>query len=168
MCRSAWATLPEETAAAAAARRFVTARLARWGLTGAVDTAVLLASELVTNALLHGRAPFTVQVCATGPVVEIGVADQSLVLPRPGGQQASHDRPRLDGACAGDFGRGLLIVDTLSRRWGTSRSADGKQVWATLTAEPRDWNPVGSCVCPGSHARSPSGRPLTHVSGPWD
>jgi anti-sigma regulatory factor (Ser/Thr protein kinase) len=89
------------------------------GLDGDVaDTAVLLTSEVVTNAIMHGRsvARLSVTTGPSGVVVEVG-DDESR---RP--HVAEQDDEALNG-------RGLAIVDALARRWGVRPDGEGKVVW---------------------------------------
>ncbi len=76
------------------------------------DTALLLASELVSNAVEHGAPPVTLVVHlpdATGRVlVEVQDADPHLP-PRPAAQLSS----------SGERGRGLQIIDVLAADWGS-------------------------------------------------
>jgi anti-sigma regulatory factor (Ser/Thr protein kinase) len=88
----------------------------------ATEIAVLLVSELVTNAVLHART-----TCA----VSVEVDDSGLV--RVAVHDGSSTRPRLrrphHGAATG---RGLVYVDRLARRWGSTPSPHGKTVWFEL------------------------------------
>lgn len=171
MCRSARRALPRQRTAPSAARRASADVLDRWALTGTVDDAGLLVSELVTNALLHSDGALGLQLSASGDLVEIGVHDTNPTLT---GRAGSGARPGLDRADGEHFGRGLLIVDALAEVWGTLAEGDaagageGKCVWCALTAAPTAWNPTGRCPCPSGQDRTPSGQPLTHVPGPWD
>lgn len=100
------------------ARRFVAATLEADGLGDLVDTAVLLTSEVVSNAILHGKSCPTV-VVETGPGrVRIEVADASSVLPVR--------KYYRDDATTG---RGLMLLARLSAAWGADRLAGGKCVW---------------------------------------
>jgi anti-sigma regulatory factor (Ser/Thr protein kinase) len=92
------------------------------------DDALLVLSELVTNAVLHsGCGPeenIGVQVSTDGERVWISVRDPGL----SGGEARPHARdPRRVG------GLGLVVVDTLATRWGSDR-LDGYHVWAELPA----------------------------------
>lgn len=83
-----------------------------------LDTAELLISELVTNALLHARTELTVHVDDRSGVLRFAVDDESEEAPHMG-------RPR-----AGDTGgRGLPLVETLASRWGWEALPHGKRVW---------------------------------------
>ena len=84
-----------------------------------VDTALLLVSEVVTNALLHGAAPRTLQVDVRPDTIRVEVADGSPVLPRVHGF-----------ASTATTGRGLRLLDSLASRWGADPDPrDGKVVW---------------------------------------
>ena len=89
------------------------------------DAAVLLTSELVTNALLHGQGR-----------VRLGVsADDVLVRVRVGNDDPRHPRAPAQRDTA-ESGRGLLILDELAAAWGVEDSAPGKVVWFELPAWP--------------------------------
>jgi len=87
------------------------------------DTLLLLASELVTNAILHAHTPVEVGVCVDGGRALVCVADRmpgsEPLIPR----DHSHDRPG---------GRGLALVADLSDDWGTTAFTGGKTVWFTM------------------------------------
>jgi hypothetical protein len=90
-------------------------------------TAMLLASELITNALRHGSGDITVLVTLGPDVVRVDVADGS----------ASELRPRV-AVFDAEHGRGLFIVDHLASAWGVEPlpRGRGKSVWFTLRAAP--------------------------------
>jgi hypothetical protein len=90
------------------------------------DTAVLLTSELVTNALTHGESPVTVAVSWSGEQLRIEVHDRSRYLPTPWPVHMAPDD---------ETGRGLLLVDTLATDWGFYRTPGGKAVYFTLDGE---------------------------------
>jgi anti-sigma regulatory factor (Ser/Thr protein kinase) len=118
-CRVRLATGP---AAAAEARRRVRDAIASWQVPVDQDAAVLLTSELVTNAVRHeaGQAVMLVITCAGGQL-RVDVHDTSRSLP------AVADVP-----ADAETGRGLLLVETLSDEWGFYRTAAGKAVYFTL------------------------------------
>jgi anti-sigma regulatory factor (Ser/Thr protein kinase) len=103
------------------ARRLVSARLVDWQINGeAGEFAVLLVSELVTNAMRHGGEPIRLVADLTASGLRVEVYDgNSDAVP------AIRDiRPDAPG------GRGLRLVDALADRWGTTEVAgDGKFVW---------------------------------------
>jgi len=88
-----------------------------------VDVAVLLTSELVTNAILHTRTPIQVGVMTDDDRVLVCVgdrlADSSPLVPHP----PSGDRPG---------GRGLALVNDLAETWGSTSYDGGKTVWFVL------------------------------------
>jgi anti-sigma regulatory factor (Ser/Thr protein kinase) len=112
--------------AAATARRLVDRAVAQWGLPALRDTARLVVTELVSNAVRHGTVAATAAVEVTlarqADAVYVSVRDRSRRLPRPGGPVPA----TVEG------GRGLLVVGIMSRAWGTTPTADGKVVWASL------------------------------------
>ena len=92
-----------------------------------VATAQLLASELVTNALDHGRGPIAIEV-VRGVDLRIEISDDSSAPPVVRAVDVENEH-----------GRGMLIVETLAKAWGAGRSRAGlgKSVWFTLdTAVP--------------------------------
>lgn len=104
-------------------RRFVRDALADWGLDHLVGDAVLVTSELATNAVTHGSSPFRTSLTRTGDVVRVSVEDGSSAWPR------QHQ------ALPGDQdGRGMAIVAVLSLRTGCDSTAGGKVAWAELGA----------------------------------
>ncbi len=111
------------------ARDFARSALLRWGLTDSCDDIVLVASELLGNALRHARPrpggwPVRLGLLHSWPgrVVLCAVADSDPAppVPVPPGQLA-------------ESGRGLRVVEELSDRWGYSATPGGKVVWAVLT-----------------------------------
>ena len=114
--------LPAEVTSAALARRFITARLSDWKLDDLTGRATLIATELVTNAVRHSGSPTDLRLHYVPDRLIIAVADQDQTLPR-------RVEPELDG----ERHRGLVLVDTYSRRWGARPTTDGKVVWAELS-----------------------------------
>lgn len=117
-------SLAATPASAGRARAFVRASGCR-DHRGHLDDAVLLVSELVTNAVRHGVPPITVATTCGHGTWRVCVSDGSPVLPQ---QRA----PSLDG----ESGRGMALVDGLSSAWGVDRVATarggGKAVWFEL------------------------------------
>lgn len=111
---------------AAAARALVARLLAPHAPAPVVETAVLLTSELTTNAVLHARGEVVVRVEVAGRQVRVEVTDRSSQAP-------ALRVPRLDAA----GGRGLVLVEALSSRWGTRLVRGGKAVWFELALDPR-------------------------------
>ena len=104
-----------------AARRFTRAALGRHGIDPSIiDTAVLLVSELATNAIVHATSTIRLRV---------GVGDEIRVEVR----DASDDAPVVgDGDAERESGRGLAIVTTLADSWDWSPRPSGKVVWFEL------------------------------------
>lgn len=113
--------LPPRAQSAKAARRFVADVLGEWECGALVDVAVLLVSELVTNALLHAGTTIAVDCRMREDAVRIGVFD---------GIQASGARRSF--ATDATTGRGLVIVESLADDWGVSQTEDGKCTWFDL------------------------------------
>lgn len=118
--------LPAHPEAVAAARRLAGARLAEWRLdTDTHDAAILIVSELITNAVVHTASERVVcELRCLGRRLRISVQDQGHL---PGG-------PRLSRTADDEHGRGLLLVDAMSSAWGSHDAGDasGRTVWAEL------------------------------------
>jgi anti-sigma regulatory factor (Ser/Thr protein kinase)/PAS domain-containing protein len=104
------------------ARRFARRALRSWGVTVDQDAALLVVSELVTNALVHTDGQVRMDLTLVNDRLRIAVADAS---PR------SPVRPTSIGWEA-TGGRGILLVEALTATWGTLPVSGGKQVWAEL------------------------------------
>ncbi len=106
-----------------AAREFVASALAAGAFDGDDDAALLLVSELATNAVRHAITPFEVVVDLRGGSLRVEVIDHDGAHPPRVGNPTSQD----------SSGRGLQIVRDLATRWGTAELDDGhKSVWFTL------------------------------------
>jgi signal transduction histidine kinase len=86
------------------------------------DLLAMAASELISNAVLHGRTPFVVTVRAIESGVRVEVTDGNRLLPRP-------KQPSPDAVT----GRGLAIVAKVATAWGVEPTVEGKTVWFELT-----------------------------------
>jgi anti-sigma regulatory factor (Ser/Thr protein kinase) len=86
-----------------------------------MQTAALLASELVTNAVLHAHSPFTLTAELGAQRLRVEVEDASTQLPEV-------LRPTPSSAA----GRGMFMVEALSSRWGAEPMPGGKRVWFEL------------------------------------
>lgn len=118
--------VPSEPESVAAVREFVAGCCSDWGLDAAVDVAVLLASELATNAVRYARTPVTVWLAQRPDRIVLSVEDAS---PEPA-------TVRHPGALE-EGGRGLELVEALADGWGERGRGNGKLVWAEIrTAVP--------------------------------
>ncbi|MFD7862862.1 ATP-binding protein [Streptomyces sp. NPDC057682] len=118
--------LPAHPESVAGARRLTRARLDAWRLDGDThEAAVLIVSELVTNAVVHTASDRVVcELHRLHRGLRIAVQDQGH---QPGG-------PRLSAGGDDEHGRGLLLVDALCSAWGSrdARGGSGRIVWAEL------------------------------------
>jgi anti-sigma regulatory factor (Ser/Thr protein kinase) len=116
--------LPVDAKSVPAARRFVARTLCAAHCRPVTADAVLLASELVTNAAVHGGPPIRLTVECTGDAIEIRVRD------------GSPQRPVRRVSTADETGgRGLVLVDALSTSWGVDADpSGGKETWFRLSA----------------------------------
>ena len=118
--------LTASPAAAGEARSQVRAAIRAWEIPVEEDVAVLLTSELVTNAIGHetGETITLAVTCSFGQL-RVDVHDTSRTLP-----------VLVDAAADAEAGRGLMLVATLSATWGICRTPAGKAVYFTLAFEP--------------------------------
>jgi PAS domain S-box-containing protein len=89
-----------------------------------VADAALATSELVTNALVHGRPPIELRLRLESADVLIEVRDRATYQPR-----------KLRPDANDEHGRGLQIVAALASRWGTRPTEHGKAVWCVLSSQ---------------------------------
>lgn len=118
-------SLDATTAATPTARRAVVAALVGTSFETRADEAALAVSELVTNAVLHGRAPIWLEVVVGQDRVRVEVQDQSPLSPT---------FSMLDPTAV--TGRGLVLVGTVVDGWGVEATATGKSVWFVLLDKP--------------------------------
>jgi anti-sigma regulatory factor (Ser/Thr protein kinase) len=141
-------------AAAAEARSQVRAAIRAWDVPVDPGVAVLLTSELVTNAITHERGEHvTLGISCSYGQLRVEVHDTSCFMP-----------VLVHAPADAETGRGLMLVDTLSAGWGSYRTPAGKAVYFTLAfqtdpAEGGGPGPqgadVGTVSCEPPH-RSPS------------
>ena len=99
------------------------------------DDALLAASEVVTNAVLHGDGPVVCRVWVGATTLRVEVADDGEAVPRISGVRAEAD----------EGGWGLRIVDVLATSWGVApnRPGLGKTVWFEMSQDanvPAAWS----------------------------
>ena len=125
-------TLAPEGRSPGLARRHVRAALDDAGLGHLCDDALLLVTELVTNAVVHAGTEIELRVEVAGGVLRTEVLDQS-----PG------SLPVLRGDADGmrEGGRGLFLLDALTVEWGTTHTRRGKSVWFLLGTETEEPTP---------------------------
>ncbi|MFI8945896.1 ATP-binding protein [Streptomyces sp. NPDC053750] len=119
----------------AQARRLTRARLNGWSVCeDTCDTAALVVSELVTNAIVHTASTHIVCELHDGDdLVRIAVRDEGCAPGQP--------HPAADQQPEDEHGRGLLLVDALCDAWGAHEHGPGLLVWAELPRRadgPRD------------------------------
>ncbi|MFJ8076898.1 ATP-binding protein [Streptomyces sp. NPDC096176] len=123
--------LPARVEQVSRARKLTSARLESWGVEGDPhDTALLVVSELFTNAIVHtGGHLVACELLSGADRLRITVQDQGTT---PTG-------PQVCRGAEGERGRGLLLVETVSCAWGTHDAAPGtgRVVWAELPREAR-------------------------------
>jgi anti-sigma regulatory factor (Ser/Thr protein kinase) len=109
--------------APALARRRVASACNGWPQS-LIEDALIMTSELVTNAVRYGHAPIVLTITATPDGLHVEVGDGNATMPRSG------LTPSEDGV----GGRGLLIVAALATDWGSRPSPTqlGKSVWFDL------------------------------------
>jgi anti-sigma regulatory factor (Ser/Thr protein kinase) len=122
---------PALLTAVSSARAFVHQTLNTWQLSAVSDDAVLIASELVTNAVLAQVPMFKVTLSLQRRRLLVEVWDSSPTPPM-------FQQQREDAI----GGRGLFLVHELSERWGTAFSKrGGKAVWSEVALPKASWPP---------------------------
>ena len=116
-------TLPTADHAVGLARQATRDALATWRLAHLEETAVLLVSELVTNAVRHARSTdaIALELETAGTWLRIEVQDADPRWPQPR-TPAGFD----------ESGFGFVLVDALAGKWGVRETATGKAVWPEL------------------------------------
>jgi len=123
-----------DVATIAVARRWVEDTLTAWGADDLSWTAMLLVTELSTNAVLHAATAYRVTLDRRSDgTLRIGVSDSSPRKPRA-----------RDYGVDATTGRGLGLVGSLAAAWGTSNLPGGKTVWCDVRPDP----PEGASVEP--------------------
>ena len=104
------------------ARSFTRGTLDTWALpTSLARDAILLVSEMVTNAIVHGRAPIHLRLLHAREHLLVEVDDMATAVPR-----------KLRPTANDIHGRGLQLVAMMADEWGTRPIHDGKSVWCAL------------------------------------
>ncbi len=119
--------LPSDRTAASVARERTRSVLRTWRLPALLDPLLLVVSELVGNAVRHGRPPVGLLLRRSGGGVRVEVHDEDATPPPAHGH--------LPGEAA-ESGRGTFLVEAVSDETGVEQvPGDGKVVWATVTAD---------------------------------
>ena len=142
--------LPADERTPAAARALVREVLTAGGRTDALDSALLLVSELATNGIVHAGTSVDVEVAADEFGVTVTVSDQQ---PGPVRLQATPLLAEADGTdgiletagtdmdlALAEHGRGLYLVDRLATTWGTRHHPGGKSIWFRIGARADEAN----------------------------
>ncbi|WP_239531414.1 MULTISPECIES: ATP-binding protein [unclassified Micromonospora] len=119
------ADLPPLAEAAREARALVTDGCARWGVPELAEPACIAVTEMVNNVVAHAGTPMTVRIAPRDDcALHLAVRDRSARRPAYAGLAPVNSTG----------GRGLLLIDTVARRWGSTPLPDGKVVWCVLHA----------------------------------
>src|SRR3954463_4097360 len=122
--------LPNDRRTPAAARALVRSVLEDAGLDALLNEALLLTTELSTNAVVHANTELDIEVSADQTGLTVTVTD---FAPGPVEQLAVGPRNEtVDIGEVAERGRGLLLVDHIASRWGTVHEGTGKGVWFRL------------------------------------
>jgi anti-sigma regulatory factor (Ser/Thr protein kinase) len=117
--------LPQATTSPRAAREFAIASGCTEHALAVLDDALLIITELVTNAVKHGAAPILLAIECEDDALRVRVRDGATGPPQP--RVASDDD---------EGGRGLTLVELLTDAWGVEAVEDehgpGKAVWFQL------------------------------------
>ncbi|BCB86294.1 hypothetical protein Psuf_036070 [Phytohabitans suffuscus] len=132
--------LPADRRTPAAARAVVRSVLAEAHLDDLLNEALLLTTELSTNAVVHAGTELDIEVVAgpTGLTVTVTDYEASPTESLTAGPRNSE----VDISDVSERGRGLLLVDHFASRWGTTHLPTGKGVWFRL--DRKDVPPAGS------------------------
>ena len=115
--------LPYDLTSAAVARRQVEQFAREQNLDGTTEPLVIIASELTSNAVLHGAKPVVLTLRQERDEITVEVSD--------GDPAVNNVRTPAANQCAAG-GKGLVVIASLADRWGVRRSHAGKTVWATV------------------------------------
>ncbi|MFC0842263.1 ATP-binding protein [Streptomyces noboritoensis] len=149
---------PASPESVAFARDRVLTQVNAWGLTlekGAREAIKLVASELITNAVVHAEGLITLGLYLGKDRLLLVVHDGSRALPTP---------PASCDPAESESGRGLLLVNTFADRWGSDPTPGGKKVWAEFDV-PRSCRPpsqMSSLAYRGSWPQRPAPARLSH------
>jgi hypothetical protein len=138
--------LEPQLGAARRTREMITEACGGWDRPELAGPACIVATEMVNNVVAHAKTPMTVLLAAHGSGMSVAVRDRSAVIPTYTGGPVA---PTAYG------GRGMLLIDSVARRWGSLVVSDGKVVWALLAGEDEQAGGNGSA---GNAAAARSGK----------
>ncbi|MGX9888872.1 ATP-binding protein [Streptomyces sp. NPDC002276] len=122
-------TIPHDLRAVTVSRRTLRLILTMHGLIALVDTAELLATELISNAVRHTKGPAILRITWKPGTLRIGAWDTDPEPPEPPRELTKHLDP--------EGGRGLVLVKACADQWGwqplPKNGSKGKYVWCELT-----------------------------------
>ncbi len=153
--------LPAVGTSPAAARGAVAALLGAAGLGELRDEALLLTSELVTNAVIHAGTELELEIVADADGVRITVTDFGAPAPALVGAEI---RARAGSDEPAEGGRGLILVNQFASRWGTTHDPSGRTIWFRLDRSPGATDAMPSTVETSSESTVED--VLTGVIGP--
>jgi anti-sigma regulatory factor (Ser/Thr protein kinase) len=168
MCRLQQAEYPRNPRAVREARHWLRDILARWDVIDVIDSAGLLLTELITNAVVHAQSQVRVVASIADGMLEVGVADEASHTHLGPASLAQPSEIPLAGLV--ERGRGLALVAHLADAWGVAALDRGKQVWFRLPVS-QSWAHRAQCPCADESSRRirlDSGRFAVAVAGPWD
>lgn len=128
--RTMRAPLSRDPRSAGDARHLITTVVSGTACEPTGETAELLVSELVGNAVRYGREPVELDICCAGDRLEVGVKDAGAGAPR----LKTRDCVGTDDGDLPEGGRGLWLVEELAAIWGSDRTRGGKRIWFVLIA----------------------------------
>ena len=115
-------SIDDDVRAVHQARAFMRQTADEWALPDLLARdAILLVSEMVTNAIVHGRGPIHLRVRRASEHLLVEVSDTATAVPR-----------KLRPTSSDVHGRGLQLVAMMADEWGTRPIHDGKSVWCAL------------------------------------
>jgi len=147
-------SLPRAPAAASDARHVIRRRLGELLSEDALDDVLLVVTELIANAVVHGRGDITLEIAFDGPRVTGFVADEGAGFAAPAPR--SGDRP--------GGGYGLELVARCAYRWGLHDGSS--RVWFEILAEPVPGRRVPRGERHSSPGESAGGTPVVAVAAP--
>jgi len=139
-CSASWTWQQTGPESLAAARAAVRGALTRWGPTAVADDAMLMTSELVANACVHGAPPVTLRLALRESPAGLKLTCE--VTDAGSGMPAFPATPRDE-----EHGRGLAVVAALADEWGTRPRQPGTAAWFRLAVPGWDLRAAESREC---------------------